>query len=196
MSLHFDTRSQDGIEMVRSGLRRLANRKSPLNLGQAGFAALTITSRHPVYDLRTDEIAHGGGLETAHATGLRYLITSAGTAVAAAEVHTDATGRASLLANLNYGPFVGASAQAFADLANLPMVRAGEYEARLLRCAAIFVVAVWLKAAAGAADIIYPLAPAPSVLRVGTPYTTEAFLAAIRPLAQQRAGKPDPTKIP
>lgn len=196
MSLHFDTRSQDGIEMVRAGLQRLANRKSPLNLGPASLAALTVTSRHPVYDLRTDEIAHGGGLETAHATGIRYLITHAGTAVAAAEVHTDATGKASLLANLNYGPFVGASAQAFADLAHLPSVRAGEYEARLLRFSAVFVVAVWLKAAAGNEDIIYPLAPAPSVLQVGMPYTAEAFLAAIRPLARQRAGRPDPTKLP
>jgi hypothetical protein len=196
MSLHFDTGPQDGIEMVRSGLRRLADRKSPLNLGRAGFDALAIASRHPVYDLRADEIAHGGGLETAHPTGLRYLITNAGAAVAAAEVYTDATGKASLLANLNYGPFVGASAQAFADLANLPAVRSGEYEVRLLRFSAIFVVAVWLKAAAGTADIIYPLAPAPSALRVGTPYTTEGFLAAIRPLAQQRVGKQDPTKLP
>jgi hypothetical protein len=196
MSLRFDTGPQDGIAMVRSGLQRLANRKSPLNLNTTSFAALSIGSQHAVYDLHADEIANGGGLETAHATGFRYLVTNAGAAVAAAEVHTDATGNSSLLANLNYGPFVGASERAFADLAALNPVRTGEYEARLLRFAAIYVAAVWLKAAAGGADIIYPLAPAPSVLSVGTPYTTEAFLAAIRPLAQQRVGKPDPTKVP
>ena len=73
---------------------------------------------------------------------------------------------------------------------------ANVYEVRLLRFSAIYVAALWLKSVAGAADIIVPLAPAPSALQAGKRYTADEFLAAIRPLAAQRVNKADPTKVP
>jgi hypothetical protein len=196
MSLNFDLGPRDATAMVRTGLQRLAARKNPLNLRSDSVAALGVGSQHAVYDLHADEIAGGGGLETAHATGFRQLVTNATTAIAAAEVQADPSGGAALLANLNYGPYVAASAKAFADLANLDAVRNGDYEVRLLRFSAIYVVAIWLKGSGGSADIIYPLPPAPSPLTAETALTPAEFLSAIRPLAQRRVNKPDPTKIP
>jgi hypothetical protein len=65
--------------------------------------------------------------------------------------------------------------------------RSGSYEVSLLRFSAIAALALWLKPDSGGADILYPLAPAPAPLEADKPYSEEEFLAAIKPLAQQRA---------
>ncbi len=188
MAIRYATEPQNGSEIVRAGLDRMASRENkPPSLRGINFSALTVAPPHEIYDLHADEIARGGGLETAHATGFRYHVAASGGSVTAAEVHTDASGKASLLANLNYGPFVESTAQGFSQVAALDAVRTGSYEARVLRFSAIGLMAIWLKSDPGGADIIYPLAPAPSMLKADQPYTVEAFLSAIRPLAEKRA---------
>jgi hypothetical protein len=67
-------------------------------------------------------------------------------------------------------------------------VGAASYEVRLLRFSAIALMALWLKPDSGAADIIYPLAPAPDGLQAERAYAVDEFLAAIVPLAQKRIG--------
>ncbi|MHB8547273.1 MAG: hypothetical protein ACYDAJ_10945 [Nitrosotalea sp.] len=187
--IRFAPELKNGPEIVLKGLDRLTSRENPHKITREAFKNLSIETVHAVYDLRTDEISKGGGLETAHLTGFRYLIKNAGAAVAAAEVHSDSSGNATLLANLNSGPFVKATAQAFDNLPSLDSVRAGSYEARLLRFSSIYLMAIWLKADTGGIDMIYPLAPAPNVLQAEKPYTVDNFLKAIRPLAQKRAEK-------
>ncbi len=196
MPIRFVSEPQNGSSIVRAGLDRLATRESPLKLSREAFRTLTIDSSHAVYDLRADEISNGGGLETARPTGLRYLIKASGTPVAAAEVQTDASGKASLLANLNYGPYVEATARAFNDLPTLSSMPAGSFEARLLRFSAIYLMAIWLKSDAGGADFIYPLAPAPGGLEAGKLYTVGDFLDAIRPLAKKRTAKTSSSSLP
>lgn len=107
-------------------------------------------------------------------------------AIAAAEVQTDSSGKAILLASLNFGPYVEATGRAFAHLATLSQVAKGSYEARLLRFAAIPAMAIWLKAAAGGQDIVYPLAPAPAGLTAETPCSPPDFVAAVLPIAKKR----------
>src|ERR1700720_701490 len=111
MPLHFAIEPNNGSALVRAGLNRLSVRTSaalPLALRRVDFNTLHVTPPHAIYDLRADEIVSGGGLATARATGFRYLVEASGAAVAAAEVHTDAFGDATLLVNTNYGPFVEA----------------------------------------------------------------------------------------
>jgi hypothetical protein len=196
MPIRFASEPQNGSLIVRAGLDRLAARESHLKLSKEASSALALGSSHAVYDLRADEISKGGGLETAHPTGFRYLITAAGAPVAAAEVQADASGKASVLANLNYGPYVQATAQAFDNLPTLPSMPAGSYEARLLRFSTIYLMAIWLKADTGGADIIYPLAPAPGGLQAGRLYTVADFLNAIRPLAEKRTAKTSSSPVP
>lgn len=196
MPLHYDIGPQDGPAVVLSGLQRLATRKNHPKLDAVGMAAVTVGTPHAIYDLHADEIAKGGGLETAHATGFRYLVTRAGAPIAAAEVHLGGTGKPSLLANLNYGPYVAATAGAVADLARSEAAQPSVYEVRFLRFSAIYVGALWLKSVDGGADVIVPLAPAPRGLEVGKRYSAEDFLGAIRPLAQTRVQKADITKVP
>jgi len=188
MAIRFAREPENGSALVRAGLDRLAAREGPLKLTKEAFNTLTVEAPpHAVFDLHADEIAAGGGLETAHATGFRYLVKAAGVPVADAEVHADASGKATLLANQNYGPYVVATARAFDELPDFERVRSGTYEARLLRFSAIYLVAIWLATGDEGADIIYPLAPAPDVLQAEHPYTVGEFLEAIRPLARKRA---------
>jgi hypothetical protein len=196
MPIRFAPEPRNASSIVRAGLDRLAVRESPLKIPQEAFSTLAMDSFHAVYDLRADEVAKGGGLETAHPTGFRYLVRSANAAIAAAEVHTDASGQASLLANLNYGPYVDATARAFNDLTATEPVRSGSYEARLLRFSAIYLVAIWLKADPPGSDIIYPLAPAPADLQAGRAYSVADFLRAIRPIAQKRTAATGKDPVP
>jgi hypothetical protein len=189
MPLRYIPDPPNGAALVHAGLNRLAARgpTGPLKLRATDFTTLALKPPHAVYDLHADEIAQGGGLRTAHLTGVRYLVHSAGVHAAAAEVHLDADGNAALLANTNYGQFVAASALALDHLAALDVVRNGSFEARLLRFSAIALLAIWLKSDPGGADIIYPIAPAPDPLQAGRTYSEADFLKAILPLAQKRA---------
>jgi hypothetical protein len=135
-------------------------------------------------------------LETAHRTGFRYIVSAEGGAVAAAEVHTDNKGAATLLANVNYGPFVEATARGLGQLATQDQVRAGAFEVRLLRFSAIAVMALWLKSDSGGADLIYPLAPVPEELQGERVYSVSDFLNAIRPIAQTRTASEGSNAVP
>ena len=188
MPLHFATEPKNGTALVQKALSKLGTRPSPLSERAVDFNALQVQQPHAVYDLRADAIAHGDGLASAKASGFRYLIGTGGTTVAAAEVLADANGNATLLANVNHGPYVEATARALAQVATLSAVGAGSYEVRLLRFSAIGLMALWLKPDAGGADIIYPLAPAPDGLQAERAYSVDEFLQAIVPLAQKRVG--------
>jgi len=194
MTLHFATEPRNGSALVQQGMHKLSKRPNPLSGRAVDFSALAVQPPHAVYDLRADAVA--GGLESATASGFRYLVEGNGTNIAAAEVHAEATGTATLLANINFGPFVDATAKALAQVATLPAVQASSYEVRLLRFSAIALMALWLKPDAGGADIIFPLAPAPDGLHAGQSYSEADFLKAILPLAQKRASKKGQATVP
>ena len=193
MPIHFAAEPINGSALVHKGLGKVATRTSPLSGRGIDFNALELSPPHAVYDLRADAVAAGGGLASAKATGFRYLVQSGGAAVAAGEVLADAGGAASLLANINYGPFVEATAQGLTQVASLAAVRSGPFEVRLLRFSAIALVALWLKSDSGGADIVYPLAPAPPPLQAENPYSAADFVKAILPLARQRAERRGPS---
>jgi len=186
MPLRFAPEPVNGTRLVQAGLRRLAARPSYLSSIVSDFSSLQVSHPHLVYDLRAEAIARGGGLETATLSGLRYLVEDGNRTVAAAEVSLDGAGSATVLANLNYGPYVQATAQALTEVATLTAVAAGSYEVRLLRFAAIYLMALWLRSDSGGADIIYPLAPAPTGLNAGRAYSPEDLVQIVRPLAQER----------
>jgi len=187
MQLRFAAEPKNGTTLVQHSLQRLAKGKNPLSGRGLTVESLAVQAPHAVYDLRADEVAAGKGLASAHPAGFRYLIGPQGAPVAAAEVIADASGTAKLVANLNYGPFVSASARALQEAEKLNAAHPGSHEVRLLRFSAIAALALWLKSDTGGADVLYPLAPAPAPLQAEKPYSEEEFLAAIMPLARQRA---------
>jgi hypothetical protein len=197
MTLHFATGPENGIALVQQGLSKLHLRADFLATRAIDFRTLQVSQPHAVYDLRADAIAGGAGLTSARLTGFRYLVQGGGGAnIAAAEVLANATGTAPILANINYGPFVEATAQALARIQKLAAVNAGSYEVRLLRFSAIALMALWLKPDTGGADMIDPLAPAPAGLRAGQMYSAEDFVKAILPIVQKRIANKNPAMVP
>ncbi len=196
MAIHYASEPANGSTLVRVSMEKVLTRPSPISGRGIDFHALNLSQPHAVYDLRADEIVTGGMLSSARLTGFRYLVNQNGTQVAAAEVLTDESGTAKLVANINYGPFVAATATGLAQAASLQPVTAGSFEARLLRLAAVGLMALWLKPDAGGADILYPLAPVPVGLQAERPYTEAELFAAIRPLAERRAAKMEKASVP
>jgi hypothetical protein len=192
MPLTYAQEPKNGAALVQAGLRKQSQRQGAVG-AMVDPTTAKLNPPHAVYDLRADDIADGGGLASARASGYRYIVGGAGTRAAAAEVTTDASGTATLLANLNFGPYVNATTKALAQLQTLPEVSSASYEVRLLRFSAISLMALWLKAASGGADIIYPLDPAPAGIQAGRPYSSDDFINAIYPLAQKRASAIGPS---
>jgi hypothetical protein len=186
MSLRFVREPESGTRLVRSGLNRLSSRRNQLSSVVEDFSSLEVTRPHRVYDLRADAIARGEGLETASLSGGRYLVDDGNRTVAAAEVSINEDGSATTLANLNYGPYVQSTVQTLTEVAENKVVASGSFEVRLLRFAAIYLVALWLKSDSGDADMIYPLSPAPPGIDTAQAYTPEGFVEIVRPLAQER----------
>ena len=196
MALHFAVGPKAGESLVQQGIGRLASRKNPIAGMAVDFTTARLQPPHAVYDLRADAVANGGELAAASATGFRYLIEADGNNVGAAEVLVDQAGAATVLANINFGPYVDSTARTLAALANTPAISAGSYEARVLRFSAISLMALWLKPDTGNADIVVPLDPAPPGLQAGQQYSAADFLKAIQPLAQKRAANKGPATVP
>ena len=147
---------------------------------------LTIALSHAVYDLRLADLAQGRGLDAAEETGTRHLLMCGEEAVAAVE---DSLGMGSAdPVDLNTGRFARSTADAVRLLESQEAVKGGSYELRLLRIAALHLVALWLKSDDTAApDLVLVLPPAPPDLQVDVPYVADDLLALLRPRAVPKA---------
>jgi hypothetical protein len=141
---------------------------------------------HAAYNLGLEDVAAGHLTAAAEQTAWRYLVRSGDEPVAAAEVQVGAGGAGAEFSSLNHGPHVASTVQTADEAASLPQVEKGNYEPRLLRIPALYVMAMWLKDLDGSNDLIIPLAPAPPFLSAGQKYSESAFAEAVAGPAQQR----------
>jgi hypothetical protein len=193
MALHPALEPLGGPALIQNGLKRLLTGRGLLSTRKISFDSLQIHQPHSVYDLKVDALVSGGGLESTTATGYRYLINDGEADIAAAELRMDATGTAALLANINYGRFVEATAVAIRQVNMLKSVREGSFEIRLLRCSPIGLMSLWLISDPAGADIVYPLVPAPDGLLGSHPYSTDDFIKSLISVVQQRILESGPT---
>ena len=70
---------------------------------------------------------------------------------------------------------------------------AGNYEVRMLRVPALYVVALWLKDLDGDDDLIVPLVPAPAFLEAGRAYREAEFLDTLE--APRASGSTSTTRL-
>jgi hypothetical protein len=177
--------SDSALETIREGVTRLAGRPEYRDraLGRAEADALDVAAPHDVYTLGLDALAEGKGLEAAEPVGTRVLIMRAEQPVATAELD-DPEGDGGLSAT--EGPFTEATATAISQVESLPAVAAGDYELRMLRLPALFLMALWLKDEAGDDDLIVPLDPAPEGIEAGRTYAEDELLAELRERARSR----------
>lgn len=141
---------------------------------------LALVAPHRVYTLGLD-VALEGGLERATSAGWRYLIADRDRIVASTEL----AGESGETQMLNGGPYVAATAEAIDQLDKRPEIATGDWELRLLKVPALYIVAMWL---VSERQLIVPLAPAPSYLEAGRAYSPDEFLDAITQPARDVLG--------
>jgi len=177
-----------GSELVLNALRTHAGPTPQAARAVGGTDThVTIALPHPVFDLGLDQLVANADLAQARSGGWRYLVMQGPSAIAAAEVTTDAVGQALSVSSVNRGPFVEATHAGIREAERLPPVQSGSFELRLLRIPALYIVALWLKDTADDADTIIPLAPAPNYLTPGHTYSVQAFLELTRGAARRQS---------
>jgi hypothetical protein len=146
---------------------------------------------HPVYVATLDDLASGKLLAAARQTGWRYILVQHDEVVGEAELTTGRsrakgakkgakrTSHARLeFAGLTHGPFAGATVDGLHAAERLPQVEKADYELRLLKVPAVYLVALWLHG--GNEDILVPLGQPPAGLKKNKAYTEAAVIRALR----------------
>jgi hypothetical protein len=179
MSLHTPKLSDSSLRTIQQGVDHLAQRSGYEDrlLAEADTTQLTVAVPHDVYSLGLDAIAQGKGLSDAERVGRRVLVMEGDRPILAAELQ-DPDGEGGFTAT--EGPYTETTAQAVSDIETWPTVANGEYELRMLRLPALYLMALWLKDYEGQSDLIVPIAPTPSGLEPGVPYTEHELFAALR----------------
>jgi len=155
---------------------------------------IALSSGHPVYTLGLDDIVGGKAPAALVVSSWRFIVQASSAQPTAAETIGDGVSRAPAFSSVNSGPFVAGTINGFAAVSKDPAFATGDWEMRLLRAPALFIVAVWAHEKNGGADRIYPVAPAPAYLTAGKAYGWSDFLAAIKPVAEQRVKADDGLK--
>lgn len=144
---------------------------------------LATSTPHQIFTMGLEDVTSGAGLERARPVGWRFLIEKDGHAVASAETTAGADGSHEV-SHFNEGPFEAATDNTVKALRNLPELRAADYELRLLRIPALYMVALWLHTTAS--DLLVPLAPSP-IGKEGKPIPALEFFAELSQLAGHSA---------
>ncbi len=191
MGVRFGTPPGEAERLAQVGVEQVAR---TARLKTAGGAALTTTASEQVSLSSPHEMRHVGldalteqrPLDASETTGWRYLVEAGGAAVAGAEVATDAYGGEAAFSQLNEGPFVQSTAEALRTLDERTETAAGNYEVRMVRVPALYVMALWLEDLDGDQDLVLPLAPAPAYLDTQRMYYEPEFLDALAGPARER----------
>ena len=184
MTLHTPDLPEPALRAIQAGVERLAGRPEygDRALGGADPATLEAAVPHDVYTLGLDAIAEGKGLASAEPVGRRVLVMEGDRAVAAAEL-ADPDGGEGFSAT--EGPYTETTARAVQEVERWPVIADGEYDLRVLRLPALYLMALWLKDRDGDADLLVPLDPAPTGIDAGHGYPAGELLDALRPRARE-----------
>ena len=168
----------------------LRQKKSPSEMPvKMRLEELSHSEPHPVFYVPLDALAAGKLLDAATQTSWRYLLVQDDAAIAEAELSSGRRGAKGAGAKpleflgLTHGPFTAATIEALAAAEQLPQVAAADYELRLLKVPAVYLVALWLHGAKD--DILVPMGDPPRGLKKNRPYTEAAVIKALRGIVEQ-----------
>lgn len=189
MTIHTADLSSGALATIRSQLTDLAARPENVQAelaplaGAAAEPGLEAAAPHEVYNLSLQALAKGDGLEAATPVGVRALITSHNEPIGAVEL-PDADGAAGAVTS--HGPFTQGTADALQVAEDSSDIGSGEFELRLLRVPALYLMTLWLKDREGGEDLFVPLDPAPAEIEAGSSYSWPQLGEKLRSLATQQ----------
>jgi hypothetical protein len=143
---------------------------------------------HQVFQLSLDDVSAGKGVNQASASGWRFLVGKGSDQAVAGEVHS-LTGNHEF-GGLSHGANVAKMVELLQQAERLPEVQNGDFEPRLLRVPALYIVAIWLKDRKSGQDILIPLPPSGPPLVVGQHYSASDFEAVLKAAADARIAAP------
>ncbi|HEX5928717.1 MAG TPA: hypothetical protein VFY48_04910 [Solirubrobacterales bacterium] len=189
MALRAAKFSDDAVQAITAEVANLATRPAQYErlLGGAPPENLTIAAPHPVYSLGLDALVEGSGLERAEQVGQRCLIMNDENAVATAEIVDEAGGSG---VTTTRGPFTHSTVTTIDEVEGWQKVEEGDYEMRLLRIPALYLMSLWAHSADGETDLFSPLEPAPQGLDPKQSYSWEELAEVLRPLAKKQLDGP------
>lgn len=182
MSLRVPDVSADSVLAVRDNLSELAGRAAYRHRALARVNPLDVALAlpHDVYSLGLDELVRGATLDDAQLVGRRFLVMAGDDAVASAEIARDDGFTAT------EGPFVTGTARAIAVAEQDPATADGDYEVRVLRVPALYLMALWLSGGGHQADLVIPMDPAPEPFSGGEKVRPDELLGRLAELARRR----------
>jgi len=137
---------------------------------------------HPVYIATLDDLAAGKLLGAARKTSWRYLLVQGESAVGEAELSAGRIkGKELAFLGLTHGPFSAATVEALRTAEDLPEVARADYELRLLKVPAVYLMALWLHRKGE--DILIPMGNPPGGLKENKPYSEAEVIVALRETA-------------
>jgi hypothetical protein len=185
MTLRMPEPTEASVETVRSHLSELAGRTAFRRraLTRANPAGLALAAPHDVYSLGLSDLAEGVSLAAATVDGRRFIVMDGDKPIASAEVADQGRGSGF---QATEGPYVESTAAALERAEEDPDLDDDDYEIRLLRIPALYVMALWLKNEQGGTDVLIPLDPTPSPLEAGRKYAPAELLSALAEPARAR----------
>jgi hypothetical protein len=188
--------TEESVEMVRSQLSALARRTAfgDRALARADPARLALAAPHDVYSLGLSDLAEEASFDKASLVGRRFIVMEGDKAIASAEVADQETGSAGFQAT--EGPYVESTAAAIEQAEGDSDLAGGDYEVRVLRIPALYVMALWLKDERGVADVLIPLDPTPATLEAGRKYAPAELGSVLAEAARARLAFHDEEDLP
>jgi hypothetical protein len=114
---------------------------------------------HTVYTLTNADILGDARLAKARCVAWRFLVQDGARTIGALEFSSDIRGERLRQPSFDTGPFADETRQAADRAEMLSAVRVNDFELRVLRAPAVYLMALWLKALGGGEDIVVPLNP-------------------------------------
>jgi hypothetical protein len=193
MPVRFPSPPQEPDQAIESGLSEIRTAAQPA--ADTRFAELVSFSDkrypHEIFSARLDDLRKGQGVASAQPEGWRYLLGSAPT-LTSAEVARSTDSDEYLFLGVNSGPFNESFEKALANVSGDDRVRNGDFECRVLRVNALYLVALWLHTKASGEDLFVPLAPTFSPFVAGRVYPVREFDELLTTAARE---KPDDLKL-
>ncbi|HWM54319.1 MAG TPA: hypothetical protein VNO20_02880 [Solirubrobacterales bacterium] len=189
MSIRTAKLSPAALETIQSQLSNLSVRSEAVQpdlallAGAAAERNLQTAAAHDVYNLPLTALAGSSGPEAATSVGVRCLITSGDKPIATVEL-PEPNGNEGAITS--HGPFTQGTVDAIRAAEDSSDVAEGDFELRLLRIPALYLMTLWLKDEDDDRDLFVPLEPAPPHVSPGRTYTWQELSECLRPLAQER----------
>ena len=183
-------------EITQRQLQDMAQQKhfTIAPLATAEPSKIELASGHAVYNIGLSDLLSDKPITASPFTAWRFIVNAGASESAAAETLQDPEQGIPTFASVNSGPFVAGTIAALKALPTDPAFAKGDWEGRMIRIPALYIMAIWAHEKRSNVDLIRVTAPVPPYLDANKTYTWPEFKAALQEPAKQKLANDADTK--